>query len=70
MTFEEWWLEYRGFPDPYDGLVRLAWEAGQAAEREECAKVCEELSENAGRIASCLEGDSWIDCAKAIRERV
>ena len=27
MTFDEWWIEYRGFDDPYKGQEQLAWNA-------------------------------------------
>ena len=31
MTFDEWWIEYRGFSDPYDGQAREAWNAAVKA---------------------------------------
>lgn len=47
MTFDEWWdgTEEIGTPDTYRGweeTCRKAWNAGAKAEREECAKLCDE----------------------------
>ena len=37
--------------------------------KEDCAKVCEAMSKDAGRIGRSTEGDSGNDCAEAIRMR-
>jgi len=46
MTFSEWYEDmctrYRACYDSYEELLEEAWIAGQQAEREACAKVCEE----------------------------
>ena len=59
-TFWEIW------PDELDRFVALV----AAAEREECAKMCDALSASAGRIKTCigsLEGDTGYECATALR---
>jgi hypothetical protein len=68
MTFEEW-IATRYMNGIYLGDLKAAWEAGVKAEREACAKVCdEEATEAFGEDA-----DEWARgacmCAAMIRER-
>jgi hypothetical protein len=43
MTFEEWWASEERDRDWYLPLIaEAAWNAATAAERERCAKVCEQ----------------------------
>ncbi len=75
--FNKWWNEDLLTEDnPFvDGTPAYwAWEgwcAGVKAEREACAKVCEELVPNMSRIGN--EASVWdvatFDCAEAIRAR-
>ena len=49
MTFDEWWNEWgvEMAHLPEKSAAKKAWEAATLAEREECAKVCDEFdSEN------------------------
>ena len=34
MTFKEWWIEYRGYDDPYSGCAKEAWNAAILAALE------------------------------------
>ena len=46
MTFDEWYVDTEFNPMIY-GALQAAWQAATLAEREECAKVCDEFdSEN------------------------
>ena len=62
--FEAWWdQDCDTTGNPYSNMSMMywaweAWKAGRKAEREACAKVCEEPGWNAA---------NW--CAKAIRAR-
>lgn len=53
MTFDEWWIEYRGFDDPYgkDGM-RDCWNAAMIscsrAMREKCARHIEGMDDTRG----------------------
>jgi hypothetical protein len=57
-----------GFDHEYEmPQMQAAWQAWQAAakaEREACAKVCENRPDPAGKFS-----DQYADCAKAIRMR-
>jgi hypothetical protein len=70
MTFDEWLS--RTIPlDPAQQMVaKCAWEAAIKAEREACAKVCEEIRHPFGWSA---ETEDWTgatdNCAAAIRAR-
>ena len=67
--FEEWWAASRStrFPTGYD-LAKAAWNEGafaeREAEREACAKVCEEA------ICECCWEDSAIPVAEHIAEKI
>jgi hypothetical protein len=64
MTFEEWFTALyvkRGFVSSKDEL-REAWEEATKAEREACAKACEEFGET-------LEVDVGPNFAEHIRAR-
>lgn len=75
MTFEEWWTEPapqtgNSYQDVYgdaSGIVRLAFEAGQRAEREACAQACERVAASWGFHA--VAPSAAHNCAKAIRNR-
>jgi hypothetical protein len=46
MTFDEWWDTTKATATPetfagWEASCRQAWRAGQLAERERCAKLCE-----------------------------
>ena len=52
MTFDEWWIDCRGFPDPYDGAAREAWNAAMLycsrAMREKCARHIDGMDDTRG----------------------
>jgi hypothetical protein len=56
MTFDEW---FRATDDRQpEALLRMAWDAGQAAERERCAGLARAVRSTDGdRIARLIEGD-------------
>jgi hypothetical protein len=64
MTFDQWWKHIFGdkkIPDwIHETVVRNAYDAAVKAEREACAKVCEEW----GAWNNIAQ-----DCAAAIRAR-
>lgn len=62
MTFDEWHEQKAKYMEPKDIVhwCAAAWEAGAKAEREACAKVCEEWGAWNG-VAQ--------DCAASIRAR-
>lgn len=68
MTFEEWYKVYFGDREPpkwfSDNVCKMAYEAGARIEREECAKLCDDLSDKDG-----FEGCYADACAQAIRAR-
>ena len=70
MTFEEWWVDRHGinwkayYTDSAKEAAEEAWEAATLAERESCAKVCEDHAEDAWDHEG---GSLW--CADAIRAR-
>ena len=69
MTFDEWHQkQLDGDTDncPHEAWERTAWDAAILAEREACAKECEEfISEVQSRFANAAFGQ----CATAIRMR-
>ena len=52
----------------YEDLYRSAYNAGAAAEREACAKVCDEMRTYVGRNNAVTQSSAQ-DCAAAIRAR-
>lgn len=79
MTFDEWWdADALTQTNPYreDSPAYWAWEGWQAgvmAERERCAKICDEIGkpdlENSNRnLGEYYREDIAKDCAKAIRQ--
>jgi hypothetical protein len=76
MTFEEWWeTEGRKWePSGQSNVAWMAWEAATTAERERCAKVCEDVSDefqlNEGKKYAELKTDAEsgaLHCAARIR---
>ena len=67
MTFQKWYEDmcsrYLASYSGYEDLLEEAFNAGALAEREACAKVCEELGE------SNRDAFAQYDCAAAIRAR-
>ena len=70
MTFDEWWDGNYDRDLSECGYAQAAWDASITAERERCAKLCEQIVDdcdsweeeeggNGGRVAAGL-------CAKAI----
>lgn len=57
--------EGRGYKKDASLMMRLAWEAGAAAERERCARVCEDI--DAQYVREGLPSWALEDAAKAIR---
>lgn len=70
MTFEEWWmsqpLDIRKM-GPSMAAVEAAWNAGIKAEREACAKACEDVDLHSGDHLK--NSDPRVTCAAAIRSR-
>lgn len=60
MTFTEWWIDYRGFDDPYKGQEILAWNAAI----EECAKRCETY----GKTLENNIGDFFAEQLRSMKE--
>ena len=85
MTHDKWWykvgsgirpLPNEDFEEFSKRVTRIAWDASVAAEREACAKVCDEIEEkcserNQGRFPQdCLPDEVGAEiCAVAIRAR-
>jgi hypothetical protein len=68
--FEQWRLKYmKGIAASRDimELLALAFEGGRVAEREACAKLCEEVGDKAKDNDGYTIGG--YACAKAIRAR-
>ena len=70
MTFDEWIAENE--PNPPTGFecigverMRQVWDASAKAEREACAKVCDELATQRGYC----DGPGPKACARHIRQR-
>jgi hypothetical protein len=65
MTFDGWFQE-QGWAEEHRDVFRIVWDAATKAEREACAKLCDELDngENSGDYASAAR---W--CAARIRAR-
>lgn len=63
---EEFWRQWGvdGKPGAVMRIVEAAWEAATLAEREACAKVCDEQANE----PECPERARY--CAEAIRERL
>jgi hypothetical protein len=59
MTFDQWWKHIFGdkkIPDwLYETVVRNAYEAAVLAEREACAKVCEDLIGTRAMARHCAD---------------
>jgi hypothetical protein len=75
MTFNQWWgsLKWsyaaRIFMEPTGRLfAEMAWNAAVRAEREACAKVCDEMEQQA-EGTECCKWPTPADCAYAIRVR-
>jgi hypothetical protein len=69
MTFDEWFAETSKVTTFFHAgvcksLAIAAWEAATKAEREACAKVCEETGKTKGNILR----ECYV-CADAIRMR-
>ena len=58
MTFDEWYVDTEFNPMIY-GALQAAWQAATLAEREECAKVCDELNEKVTRLSALLEAEPF-----------
>ena len=74
MTFEEWWVKGNWLGTYEERLrAKAAWQAATEAEREACAKVCEDITTSGDWADSHEEIVSWgvgtSDCADAIRAR-
>lgn len=70
MTFEEWWANWSPEPvkDEYERtLAKRAWEAATKAEREACAKVCENMAN--GHTTTKASALMARECMAAIRMR-
>jgi len=50
-----------GSQDEMD-IIRAVWNAAQVEEREECARICDELDNHSDHLHPC-------DCAEAIRQK-
>ena len=65
MTLKRW-LKEQGFPHGMEcvGEIRLQqlWDAAQVSEREECARICDELDNHQDHLHPC-------DCAEHIRQK-
>jgi hypothetical protein len=59
MTFDQWWKHIFGdkkIPDwIHETVVRNAYEAAVKAEREACAKVCEDLIGTRAMARHCAD---------------
>jgi hypothetical protein len=59
MTFDQWWKHIFGdkkIPDwIHETVVRNAYEAAVLAEREACAKVCEDLIGTRAMARHCAD---------------
>ena len=66
MTFDEWAKSRPlGEPNSHGYLTaKAAWQAATRAEREECAKVCDEYAKESSNPMNFAE-----NCAAAIRAR-
>jgi hypothetical protein len=68
MDFQRWWAEtghqMRREKFSTSEIARAAWEAATKAEREACAKICEDYAEEAWDIERGALG-----CADRIRAR-
>ena len=66
MTFDEWAKDRPiGEPDSHGYmLTKAAWQAATLAEREECAKVCDEYAKESSNPMNFAE-----NCAATIRAR-
>lgn len=76
MTFDEWMVTHRPGYKPSDDSVqdrvlRSCWEAATAAEREACAKVCEQYADDHSGTSNDRHGEEFaaFNCAAAIRAR-
>lgn len=63
VTFKEWWGRNR-WCDREKG--EYVWQAAQAAMKERCARVCDEIEANATPSEAYLDGTAG-ECAEAIR---
>jgi hypothetical protein len=67
MTFDEWFRAEQGDAHAtYYFFAQAAWRVAQSQERDACAKVCDELADNAWSKGEAKFGDIF---AKAIRAR-
>lgn len=69
MDFQKWWAQqghglWRDDKAITPQVARAAWAAATEAERERCAKLCEEIAREKTPLAAALGAD---DCATAIR---
>ncbi len=71
MTFDEWWdaneKQFTADSCHMSGyhMASVAWRAGQSAEREACAEICDETFVEPGD----LQVDNCHEAAKKIRAR-
>lgn len=69
-SFQEWWIDYRGFDDPYNKAAMLdCWEAARNSEREACAKACDAEASKAFEEGAEDWARGACMCAALIRER-
>ena len=70
MTFNQWWATLTDKEQKLLGQhnARFVWGAAATAEREACAKVCDDMEEKA-EGTECCKWPTPIDCAHAIRAR-
>lgn len=68
MDFDKWWAQQP--KDPTKPITpRMAWDAATKAEREACAKLCDELPAPPGTTSFSSYEVATMDCGEAIRMR-
>lgn len=65
MTFDEWWETSDNEYSDEKNLAKDVWQAATLAEREACAKVCDEKAAKLYPHAKA----PYLDCSDAIRAR-
>ena len=70
MTFDEWRESYHPDPLMNEGMARSAWDAAVKAERDACAKLCDDERPNAPWtfVNERLEG--WFEMAGYLSDRI
>ena len=74
MTFDQWWANQDFCTSNPEVHARNAWIAATMTEREACAKVCEQLQDDARKnidwfLSDFFAGSEGGMCAEAIRAR-